>query len=123
MILIIWLISVPFWDFMFSEIIRAEDPSAITYILYMSVPFYVAYAYSVILQSVLISVGLTRYIFYECLIVNFVYYGIVYGMYLAGVFSATLEFIILMFGIGLVVCLAIDVAFFIYSYRKISEGQ
>ncbi len=123
LILIIWLISVPFWDFMFSEIIRADDPSAITYILYMSVPFYVAYAYSVIIQSVLISVGLTRYVFYECLIVNFVYYGIVYGLYLAGVFAATLEFIILMFGIGLVVCLAIDIGFYIYSYRKIPEEQ
>lgn len=122
LILIIWLISVPLWDFMFSDIIRAEDPSAITYILYMSVPFYVAYAYSVIIQSVLISVGLTRYVFYECLIVNFVYYGIVYGLYLAGVFAATLEFIILMFGIGLVVCLAIDVAFYLYS-MKLLPGE
>lgn len=123
LVLIIWLISIPFWNFMFSEVIRSEDPSAITYILYMSVPFYVAYAYSVILQSVLVSIGLTRYIFYECLIVNFVYYGIVYGLYLAGVFTATIEFIILMFGIGLVVCLAIDIAFYVYSYRKIPEGQ
>ena len=121
MVLLIWLISVPAWDFMFSDIIRAEDPSAITYILYMSVPFYVAYAYSVILQSVLISVGLTRYVFYECLIVNFIYYGIVYGLYLIGVFEATLEFIILMFGIGLVVCLAIDTAFFLYSAKNIPE--
>ncbi len=121
LVLVIWLISVPLWDLMFSEIIRADEPSEIIHILYMSVPFYVAYAYSVILQAVLISVGKTRYIFYECLIVNFVYYGIVYGLYLAGVFEATLEFIILMFGIGLVVCLAIDVAFYLYSMRDIPE--
>jgi hypothetical protein len=73
----------------------------------------------VIIQAVLISVGKTRYIFYECLIVNFVYYGIVYGLYTAGVFEATLEFIILMFGIGLIVCLAIDVAFYLYSMKDI----
>ena len=120
-VLVIWLISVPFWDFMFREIIQAEDPSAITYILYLSVPFYVFYAFSVILQAVLISVGKTRYIFYECLIVNFVYYGIVYGLYLAGVFEATLEFIIYMFGVGLAVCLVIDVAFYLYSMRGIPE--
>lgn len=121
LVLVIWLISVPFWNFMFSDIIVAEDPSAITHILYLSVPFYVAYAYSVILQAVLISVGKTRYIFYECLIVNFVYYGIVYGLYLAGVFKATMEFIILMFGIGLVVCLAIDAVLYIYSMKDIPE--
>ena len=122
LVLVIWLISVPFWNFMFSDIITAEDPSAITHILYLSVPFYVAYAYSVIFQAVLISVGKTRYIFYECLIVNFVYYGIVYGLYLAGVFEATMEFIILMFGIGLIVCLAIDIAFYLYSIKSIPKG-
>ena len=59
LVLIIWLISVPFWNFMFSDIIVVEDPSAITHILYLSVPFYVAYVYSVILQAVMISVGKT----------------------------------------------------------------
>ena len=121
LVLIIWLISVPLWDFMFREIIRCDDPSAITGILYMSVPFYVFYAYSVIIQAVLISVGKTRYIFYECLFVNFVYYGIVYGLYLAGVFEASLEFIILMFGIGLAVCLVIDSAFYLYSMKDIPK--
>lgn len=81
-----------------------------------------AYAYSVILQSVLISVGKTRYIFYECLFVNFVYYGIVYGLYLAGVFEATIEFIILMFGMGLMVCLVLDVVLLLYSMRDIPES-
>ena len=119
MILVVWLISVPLWGYMFSDIIQAEDPSAITHILYLSVPFYVAYAYSVILQAVMISVGMTRYIFYECLIVNFVYYGIVYGLYLIGVFDATMEFAILMFGVGLMVCLGLDVAFYVYSMKDI----
>ena len=121
LVLVIWLISVPFWDFMFRDIIQSEDPSAITYILYLSVPFYVFYAYSVIIQAVLISVGKTRYIFYECLFVNFVYYGIVYGLYLAGVFEATLEFIIFMFGIGLAVCLVIDVGLYIYTMKDIPK--
>ncbi|MBQ3735756.1 MAG: hypothetical protein II855_02365 [Candidatus Methanomethylophilaceae archaeon] len=121
MILVIWLISVPLWGYMFSDIIQAEDPSAITHILYLSVPFYVAYAYSVILQAVMISVGKTRYIFYECLIVNFVYYGIVYGLYLMGVFEATMEFAILMFGVGLVVCLVLDVAFYVYSIKDVPK--
>ena len=118
-ILLVWLASVPFWGFMFGDIIGMEDPSAVLDILYKSVPFYVAYALSVILQAVLISVGRTDYIFYECLFVNFVYYGIVYGLFLAGVFTASMDFIILMFGIGLVVCLVIDVMLYTHSKKRI----
>jgi len=117
--LIVWLLSVPLWEPLFTEVIDMDDPSAVLDILYKSVPFYVAYAFSVILQSVLISVGKTNYIFYECLFVNFVYYGIVYGLFLAGVFTASMDFIILMFGIGLVVCLIIDVLLYIYSKKSI----
>ncbi len=120
-VLVIWLLSVPCWDLMFRNVIRAEDPGAITGILYLSVPFYVAYAFSVVLQAVLISVGKTKYIFYECLLVNFVYYGIVYGLYLLGVFEATMEFVILMFGFGLVVCLVLDVFFYLHSMKDIPE--
>ncbi len=118
-ILLVWLASVPFWGFMFGDIIGMEDPSAVLDILYKSVPFYVAYALSVILQAVLISVGRTDYIFYECLFVNFVYYGIVYGLFLAGVFTASMDFIILMFGIGLVVCLVIDAMLYMHSKKRI----
>lgn len=125
LVLAIWLASVPFWDFMFREIVQSDDPQAIVRILRMSVPFYAFYAYSVILQAVLVSVGKTRYIFCECLFVNFVYYGIVYGLYLAGVFETSLEFIILMFGFGLAVCFAIDALLYIRSMKDIpgSEGS
>ena len=119
LVLFIWLISVPLWEPMFTEVIDMDDPSAVLDILYKSVPFYVAYAFSVILQSVLISVGKTNYVFYECLFVNFVYYGIVYGLFLAGVFTASMDFIILMFGVGLVVCLVIDVMLFLYSKKDV----
>ena len=118
-VLAVWLVSVPFWSVLFSDVIGMEDPSAVLDILYKSVPFYVAYALSVIIQSVLISVGKTNYIFYECLFVNFVYYGMVYGLFLAGVFTASMDFIILMFGVGLVVCLVIDTALYLYSKREI----
>ena len=117
--LVIWFVSVPLWEPLFTEVIGMEDPSAVLDILYKSVPFYVAYAFSVIIQSVLISVGRTDYIFYECLFVNFVYYGIVYGLFLAGVFTASMDFIILMFGVGLVVCLVIDAMLYMYSKKDV----
>jgi O-antigen/teichoic acid export membrane protein len=121
LILGIWLLTVPFWGFFFGGVIGMEDPGPVLDIVSKSVPFYVAYAYSVILQSVLISVGRTDYIFFECLLVNFVYYGVVYGLFLAGAFEASMDFAILMFGFGLVVCLAIDVILYSRSKKLIPE--
>jgi hypothetical protein len=48
-----------------------------------------------------------------------VYYGIVYGLFLAGMFEASMDFAILMFGFGLVVCLVIDVIMYLRSKRFI----
>jgi len=120
-VMLLWLVSVPLWGVMYPDIIPVDDPDAVLSILYMSVPFYAAYAFSTVIQSVLVSVGRTKLIFCECLFVNFVYYGIVYGLYLAGVFKASMDFVVCMFGAGLVVCLLIDVLLFMYSKKTIPE--
>ncbi len=76
-VMLVWLVSVPLWGMMYSQVIPVENPDDVLGILYKSVPFYVAYAFSTVIQAVLVSVGKTNLIFYECLFVNFVYYGIV----------------------------------------------
>ena len=120
-VMLVWLISVPLWGMMYSQVIPVENPDDVLGILYKSVPFYVAYAFSTVIQAVLVSVGKTNLIFYECLFVNFVYYGIVYGLYLLGVFEASLDFVIYMFGVGLIVCLIIDAMLYLYSKNSIPD--
>jgi len=76
------------------------------------VPFYVFYAFSVVLQGVLISVGRTDYLLMESAVDNLIYYGIMYGLYLMGVFEASLDFAIILFGFGMIVCLVLDLFFY-----------
>ena len=118
-VIILWGLSVPLWKFMFENIIRMDNPNEILDILYKSMPFYICYAFCVIIQSVLISVGKTNYIFYECLIVNFVYYGIMYLLVKIGFFTVSMDFIIVLFGVGLIVSLVIDIFFYQYSKKHI----
>lgn len=118
-ILVVWLVSVPLWGFYCSDLVGMDDPSAVLDIVYKIVPFYVAYAFSTIIQSLLVSVGRTDYIFYEILFVNIVYYGSVYALFVNGVFTASMDFIIAMFGTGLVICLMIDLVLYRYSKRSI----
>ena len=127
-VLLVWAISIPLWGLMFTDVIQATDPDTILGILYKLVPFYVAYAFCMVFQGVMTSVGRTDLILIEAAIVNLVYYGILYGLFLAGVFEATMDFVILLFGFGMVVSLVFDVVFYLYSKTRIpgeyrTEGQ
>jgi hypothetical protein len=92
-------------------------------ILYKLVPFYVAYALCVVLQGVMTAVGRTELILAESAIVNIVYYGILYGLFLAGFFEATMDFVILLFGFGMVVSLFLDIGFYLYSRKSGPAGE
>ena len=118
---LVWLLSVPLWNVMFTDVIVTEDPQAVLDILYKLVPFYLSYIVCVVLQSVLTSVGRTDYLLYSSMFVNFIYYGIVYGLFLAGVFEASIDFIIMMFGFGMVVSMFVNMMFFRISRKKIPE--
>jgi len=119
-ILFIWLCSIPLWGVMFNDIVQAEDPQGILNILYILVPFYISYAFATVFDSILISIGKTKYIFVISMIVNIGYYGIVYSMFLLGVFEATIPFIVGMFGIGMVVHMVFSVLFYLHSERSLS---
>ncbi len=106
---------------MFRDVIGAKDTAVIIGILYKLVPFYIAYALCVVFQGVMTSIGRTEFILAEAAVVNIVYYGILYGLFLAGFFEATLDFVILLFGFGMVVSLVLDVGFYLYSRRLIPE--
>lgn len=116
LIILLWLISIPLWKFMFEYIIKANEVDIILNIIYKSLPFYICYVFCVLIQSILISVGKTNYIFYECLIVNFIYYGVAYILVTKGIFLVSMDFIILLFGFGLIVSLIIDI--YLYQYSK-----
>jgi len=122
-IVLVWLCIVPLWSFMFTAVVQADDPQGILNILYLAVPFYVAYAFAAVIDGVLISVGKVRYIFWISLIVNIGYYGIVYSMFLLGVFETTIPFIITMFGGGMVVHLVFSVLFFLHSKRNLPKSD
>ncbi|WNY26775.1 hypothetical protein [Methanolapillus ohkumae] len=121
-VVLLWIISVPLWKIMFDNVIHAQDTQTILNILYLAVPFYVAYALAVVFDSVFVSVGKTKYLFLISIIVNIGYYGIVYLLFLSGWFTASLHFIIMMFGFGMVVHLLFSVLFFFVSKKKISTN-
>ncbi len=113
-----WLLSVPLWDVMFTDVVQAQDPGGVLEILYLLVPFYVAYAVAAVFDGILTSVGKTWYLLGISLVVNIGYYGLVYSMFLGGWFTASIPFIISMFGFGMVVHMALSIVFYLHSRRQ-----
>ena len=97
-----WALSVPLWApfYRFAEnLSNAEEIFAITAKL---VPFYIAYAGASIIDNIFIGLGKTAYNMINSLLVNLVYYGVFYGLYLARAIVFDVDTIILMFGFGMV---------------------
>lgn len=107
---VFWALSIPLWKpfYRFAEnLSNAEDIFAITIKL---VPFYIAYAGSSIIDNIFIGLGKTAYNMINSLLVNLVYYGVFYGLYLTRSIAFSMDTIILMFGFGMVFHFAISLA-------------
>jgi hypothetical protein len=107
-VVIIWTATIPSWMWFFSTAEKLENASEIFQICLKLLPFYVAYALCAVPDSIFIGLGKTKYSLINSLMVNIIYYGIFYLLYINNIVSMSMDTIILMFGFGMVVHLAIS---------------
>lgn len=101
-ILLLWIVSMPFWK-AFINGPMASNGNEIVRIVYPLIPFYVTYLISAVIDGWFISKGKTLYNAVNSVIVNIGYYGIIYVLFKQGVFTMNMNFIVMMFGFGMVV--------------------
>ena len=82
------------------------------HILVILIPFYLVYDYTVLFDNLLIGYGKTQYVFGISVVVNLIYYPIVYGLMLKGIFVPNITFICMMFGFGMVTHLVCSIVCF-----------
>ncbi len=66
-----------------------------------------------------VSQGKTIYLFINSIIVNIVYYGIMYALFKKGIFILNIYFIIHLFGLGMVVHMLISILLYFGEIHKI----
>lgn len=121
-VFLIWLCFIPLLNPFLKNVMGIENYGEIRRILVLLIPFYLAYSYTVLFDNILIGNGKTQYCFITSGIVNLVYYPIVYGLMLKGVFATDMTFICMMFGFGMVVHLGCSVVcFLIYNRRYMKK--
>ena len=116
-IILCWLITIPFWR-LFIKYGMSIDDNKIWPIIVISVPFYLTYIVSAFLDAWFVSKGNTKYTMYISLFVNILYYGIVFILFKINVFNVNMNFIIIMFGIGMIVHMILSILFYAIECNK-----
>ncbi|MBR3288384.1 MAG: hypothetical protein IKI71_01300 [Lachnospiraceae bacterium] len=119
MIICLWVITMPFWS-VFINKAMSVDSNQIIPIVMMSIPFYLTYIVSAFIDAWFISKGKTVYNMFISVIVNVVYYGVVYILFKNGIFTMNINFIIYMFGGGMVVHMILSIIIYLIEIKRIS---
>ena len=107
-VVLIWAITIPLWTPFYHYAENLSNANEIFLITIKLAPFYIAYAGCAIIDNIFVGLGKTIYNAINSLIINLVYYGILYILYITGAITFTMDVIILMFGFGMVVHLAVS---------------
>lgn len=109
LVMCLWLFTLPFWLSFFRYAENLTNAYEIFLITVKLVPFYIAYSISVVIDNIFIGLGKTVYNAVNSVIVNFIYYGIFYILYITEIVVFSMDMIILMFGFGMVFHLIISI--------------
>ncbi len=102
-VVLLWAITIPLWTPFFRHAQNLQNANEIFTIVIKLVPFYIAYAGSIIVDNFFIGTGKTIYNAINSLICNLGYYGLFYILYRTNAITFNMNTIILMFGLGMVV--------------------
>ena len=109
-VVLLWAVTIPLWKPFFKHAEHLQNAEEIFTIVLKLVPFYVAYIGCSVIDNIFIGLGKTYYNAIGSLIINIVYYGVFFVLYLTGSITFTMDTIIFMFGFGMVVHFLVSVA-------------
>ena len=104
----VWAITIPLWTPFYRYAENLSNANEIFLITVKLAPFYIAYAGCAIIDNIFVGLGKTIYNAINSLIINIIYYGIFFILYITGAVTFTMNVIILMFGFGMVVHLIVS---------------
>lgn len=99
---VVWLVSIPLWKPFLQYVMNAVEYETVYKIVLIETGFYITFLFnSCIFDSTFYGLGKTNYLLIQSICIDGFYYGIMFILYLCGVFVPTLLGICLMFGIGM----------------------
>lgn len=97
---IIWVVTIPLYKPFMRIILGYSEVDKLFKLVMVLFVFYVLYAFQNVFDATFYGRGKTKYMLFESVVTNSIYYGTFFIMYLCGLWKPTLIGIALMFGFG-----------------------
>jgi Na+-driven multidrug efflux pump len=117
-IVILWAISIPLWKPFLRDVLQLSNYTDVFNIALVSVGFYVLFAYNNVIDSIFYGIGKTKYMLFQSVLINFVFYGTLFVLYVTGVYQPTLMLIAIMFAAGIAFDSLLTYGMFIWMLRS-----
>lgn len=101
--LIVWFVTAFGWKWFIGNVMMVSNTQTVYKIVVYLVPYYIFYMCSQVIDNYFLGTGNSKYIAINSLIVNGVYYGVMFILYDAKIITPNIDFVICMFGFGMVI--------------------
>lgn len=116
---IVWVLSIPLWKPFLQYVMNVAEYEKVFHIALIQTGFYLTFLFnSCVLDSTFYGMGKTNYMLIQSICIDAFYYGVMFVLYITGVFVPTLVGISLMFGIGMALDFVPTIILYIRMLRK-----
>ena len=116
---VLWLVTIPVWEPFLQYVMNVAEHETVFLIVLLETPFYMTFLFnSCIFDSTFYGIGKTQFMLIQSICIDGVYYGVMFILYLTGVFVPSLLGICLMFGIGMALDFVPTMVLYIRMLKK-----
>lgn len=117
-IVLIWLSTIPLWNSFFKNFMNISNPEIVLNITITAIIYYISFAYNNIIDSVFYGYGRTDLMLIQSILINIIYYGIVFFTFKLTELQITLNIIVTIFGLGILFDSIITFGIYKYSLNR-----
>ena len=118
LICVLWCITIPLWKPFMKHVLNFNDVEKLFKLVMVLLVFYMLYAFQNVFDSTFYGLGKTKYMLFESVVTNVIYYGGAFILYLCGVWTPSLIGIALLFGIGNAFDAIVSLVAYMYLLKK-----
>lgn len=117
-VVVLWFISIPLWIPFLRDVLLLDNYQAIYQVAIVSVGFYVLFAFNNVIDSIFYGIGKTQYMLFQSVVINTIFYGGLFILYVTGVYQPTLMKIAIMFAAGIAFDSLLTYGMFVWMLKK-----
>ncbi len=114
----LWFVTIPGWLPFIKNVMNISNAEDVFRLALLSVGFYVLFAFNNIVDSIFYGIGKTEYMLFQSIVINTVFYGGLFILYVIGIYQPNLTLIALMFAGGTALDSVLTFGMFVWLVKK-----